>query len=152
MAVIGIIRLVEFRGKGIEFAEKTIFMRRFGFIPFTNYTIQFIYFFIFFIFFIVSLSFLGVPYAKLTWGLAFLTLLLSYLVYQIIMKLWEKKRYIGSMEWALATIALNPCLRYVLLFSCPLPSQRTFYLKRRRKRRILINITRGLNSYQLLGS
>ncbi|MFO8019041.1 MAG: heparan-alpha-glucosaminide N-acetyltransferase domain-containing protein [Promethearchaeia archaeon] len=104
MAVIGIIRLVEFRGIGKEFAERTTFIRRFGFIAFTNYTIQFIYFFIFFI---VSLSFLGVPYAKLTWGLAFLTVLLSYLAYQIIMKLWEKKRYIGSLEWALATIALN---------------------------------------------
>lgn len=104
MAVIGIIRLVEFRGKSKKFAERTTFIRRFGFIAFTNYTIQFLYFFMFFM---VSSIFLGTPYTQLSWGLTFFTLLLSYVAYQIIMKLWEKKRYIGSLEWALGTIALN---------------------------------------------
>lgn len=104
MAIVGIVRLVEFRGKGKEFAEKTTFIRRFGFVAFTNYTIQFVYFIMFFL---VSLIFLGSPYTRFNWGLSFLTLLLSYIAYHVIMKLWEKKHYIGSLEWAIGTIALN---------------------------------------------
>lgn len=104
MSVVTVIRLVEFRGKGKEFAEKTTFIRRFGFIAFTNYTIQFIYFIMFFL---VSLTFTGVPYTRVNWGLSFLILFLSYLAYYVLMKLWERKSYIGSLEWALGTIALN---------------------------------------------
>ena len=104
MAIMIIIRLVEFRGKGKEFAEKTTFIRRFGFVAFTNYTIQWIYYIMFFM---MSLLFLGVPYERMNWGLTLLTTTVSLLIYYLIMWAWEKKRYIGSIEWCIGTIAFN---------------------------------------------
>ena len=43
MATLAMLYAVEFRGKGKKFAEKTKFVRRFGFIAFTNYNQQYIY-------------------------------------------------------------------------------------------------------------
>lgn len=100
-AIIMIIWLVEFRGKGKEFAEKTVFIRRLGFVAFTIYSIQFVYYGMHFI---VS-SLLGTPYERLGWGPTLLVLALSLLVFYLITWAWEKNGYIGSLEWMIGTIA-----------------------------------------------
>ncbi|MBD3353573.1 MAG: DUF1624 domain-containing protein [Candidatus Lokiarchaeota archaeon] len=100
-AIIMIIRLVEFRGKGKMFAEKTVFIRRLGFIAFTIYTIQYLYNLIHFI---VS-SILGDPYVRQDWGPTLIILTLTLVAYYLITWAWEKIGYIGSMEWMMGTIA-----------------------------------------------
>ena len=107
LAIMIIIRLVEFRGKGKQFAEKTTFIRRFGYIAFTNYTIQWI---IYLTGYIMTILFVGTAisaYHQLNWGGTFLGIGFSLLVYHLIMIGWEKKRYIGSIEWCIRTVAFN---------------------------------------------
>ncbi|MHA1766310.1 MAG: hypothetical protein ACTSVK_08610 [Promethearchaeota archaeon] len=100
-AILLIIRLVEFRGLSKKFAEKTVFIRRMGFIAFTIYTAQYIYNLIFFI---VS-SIFSTPYTRLNWGGTILVIIFSLLVFYLITLGWEKIGYIGSLEWMIATIA-----------------------------------------------
>ncbi|MHA1340679.1 MAG: heparan-alpha-glucosaminide N-acetyltransferase domain-containing protein [Promethearchaeota archaeon] len=96
-----IIRLVEFRGKGKLLAQKTIFIRRLGFIAFTIYAMQYIYNAMFFI---VSSIFAN-PYQRLPWGPTILVLILSLLAFYLLTWAWEKINYIGSIEWIIGTIA-----------------------------------------------
>ncbi len=95
------LRLVEFRGKGKLVAERIAIIRRFGFIAFTVYTIQWMYFIMHYV---VSVALGLPPYAPLswlgTWSVAFLTLLALHFV----MRVWEKVGYIGSIEWAIVSI------------------------------------------------
>jgi hypothetical protein len=104
MLIVAVLRLVEFRGFSKTFAEKTKFIRRFGFIAFTNYADQWIYSFVFFM---LSLFLTGVPNTRLSWGLTFVTIGVTLLVYHVKMRVWEKIKYIGSLEWCIGTIALN---------------------------------------------
>ncbi len=104
IAIMIMLRLVEFRGKAKAFAEKTTFIRRFGFIAFTIYAIQWVFYIVHFL---TSLLITGVPYAKLDWGGTFLTMVISILVFHFIMRAWEKARYVGSLEWCIGTIAYN---------------------------------------------
>ncbi|MFX0036362.1 MAG: hypothetical protein ACFE9I_12080 [Candidatus Hermodarchaeota archaeon] len=97
-----VVRVVEFRGRGKEFAEKTPFFRRFGFIAFTIYNIQWFYFLIWF--FISSLLY-GQPYLNLDWAGTFLTMAITFLILHAIMLLWERTKYTGSLEWMMGTIA-----------------------------------------------
>ncbi|MEA2070141.1 MAG: hypothetical protein U9O98_02525 [Asgard group archaeon] len=102
--IIGLFRLIEFRGKSKNFAKKTIILRRFGTVAFTNYNNQWMYFVIFFL---TSLLTKGTAYQKLSWAGTFLTILLTYLLYILILFLWEKVNYIGSLEWFIRTFANN---------------------------------------------
>jgi hypothetical protein len=97
-----VIRAVEYRGRGKEFADKTRFFRRFGFVAFTVYNIQWIYFIAHFY---VSSVFYFSPYSELLWEGTFLTMLLAFGLFYGILLLWEKARYIGSLEWTIGTIA-----------------------------------------------
>ncbi|MFX1568643.1 MAG: hypothetical protein ACFFCV_09775 [Promethearchaeota archaeon] len=97
-----VVRVVEFRGRGKEFADKTRFFRRFGFIAFTVYNIQWIYFIIWFI---VSSTIYGQPYLRLDWLGTFLTMAISILIIHGILLLWEKVKYTGSLEWMMGSIA-----------------------------------------------
>ncbi len=101
-AVMIVIRVVEFRGIGKEFAEKTKFVRRFGFVAFTIYNIQWLFFVMHFI---VTSLFYGEPYMRLDWGGAILTLCLVFLLIHGILLLWERIKYTGSLEWCMGTIA-----------------------------------------------
>ena len=99
LGTITFIYLVEFRGKGYKFGEKTKFFRRFGFVAFTCYNMQYIYPFVNFIF----PQYLGLAaYARLLWGGAFLQILVTILLYHMILTVWEKANYRGSLEWFLA--------------------------------------------------
>ncbi|MFW9999684.1 MAG: hypothetical protein ACFE9Q_16050 [Candidatus Hodarchaeota archaeon] len=100
-----VVRVVEFRGRGKEFADKTRFFRRFGFVAFTVYNIQWVYFLIHFI---VSSFIYGqpqAPYLKLDWAGTFLTMAITFVIFHGILLLWERVKYIGSLEWTMGTIA-----------------------------------------------
>ncbi|TFF93661.1 MAG: hypothetical protein EU544_05535 [Promethearchaeota archaeon] len=100
-ATLFIIYMVEYRGKGAIFAKKTQPIRRYGFVAFTVYNNQWI---IFFGQLIVSLLFGLTVYSKFGWGGVFLVMLLTYLIFEIILRLWEKVDYVGTLEWCMGTI------------------------------------------------
>lgn len=105
-AIMVIVRLVEFRGNGAEFAAKTTFVRRFGTLAFTIYNCQFLYFFAQWA--VNSLiGFSPNPYQRGGWGGTFLILLLTFAIFHIILYSWEKVNYIGSIEWMIGTIAAH---------------------------------------------
>ncbi|MHA1112049.1 MAG: hypothetical protein ACTSRE_13155 [Promethearchaeota archaeon] len=97
MATLSMLYMVEFRGKGKKFADKTKFVRRFGFTAFTNYNMQYIYPFVAFT--IPQILFGLGPYGKTGWFGIFLQIAITLSIYQIIMRLWEKVNYRGSLEW-----------------------------------------------------
>ncbi|NMC05064.1 MAG: hypothetical protein GYA24_07635 [Candidatus Lokiarchaeota archaeon] len=101
-AIMLIVRVVEFRGNGKDFATKTSFIRRFGFVAFTIYNIQFVYFIVRFL---VTTFLYGNPYVRMDWGGTFLTLALALALFHLIMIAWERVNYIGSIEWMIGTIA-----------------------------------------------
>ncbi len=103
LVIASMIRLVEMRGKAKAFGKNTRFVRRFGFVAFTNYSMQFLYFIAMFIAFDLLL---GKPYARFTgfWEHAFLSILVALALYALILYLWEKIRFAGSLEWAIKEI------------------------------------------------
>ncbi len=120
MATVAMLYVVEFRGKGKKFADKTKFVRRFGFIAFSNYNQQYIMtstgFWVPQLFFGTGVvaawlnqklgwwqSGLG-AYSKTLWFGIFLQIGFTILIYQIVMKVWEKAKYRGSIEWFMGTI------------------------------------------------
>jgi hypothetical protein len=97
-----VVRVVEFRGRGKKFADKTRFFRRFGFVAFTMYNIQWLYLLIWFI---VSTFIYGTPYLPLDWAGTFLTMAITFLILHGLLLLWERVKYTGSLEWTIGTIA-----------------------------------------------
>ncbi len=97
-----IIRMVEFRGIGADFARKTTFVRRFGFIAFTIYTIQWIYRMnkVWF-----TLLFFGGVNKTMDWGGTWLLVGLNLLAFHALMVFWERVKYTGTLEWVLGSIA-----------------------------------------------
>ncbi|TFG18465.1 MAG: DUF1624 domain-containing protein [Promethearchaeota archaeon] len=101
MATLSMLYAVEFRGKGKKFAEKTKFVRRFGFAAFTNYNMQYFYPLVAFL----VPQIYGLPaYGPVGWGGIFLQIGITLLLYWSIMRLWEKVNYRGSLEWFMGTI------------------------------------------------
>jgi hypothetical protein len=101
-----VIYLVEWRGVGHDFGNfKSVrFVRRFGFTAFTNYNNQWYYILVWTI---VAYLLTGVYKGKMLWDGVLLTVVLSLFAYYIIMKLWEKVGFIGSIEWMIGTIAFS---------------------------------------------
>jgi len=104
MAIMFLFRLVEFRNISNQFADRTKFVRRFGIVAFTNYNNQW---FFYIVFCLISSVIYFTPYAKLYWGGVFLTVILTYALYHLILIGWEKIKYTGSLEWIIRTIANN---------------------------------------------
>jgi uncharacterized membrane protein len=104
MLLMFLLRAVEFRGKGKQFADNTKFIRRFGIVAFSNYNNQWIYFVVFCI---TSSIIYFTPYALLPWYGVFLTMILTYGIYYLILWLWEKAKYTGSLEWFIRTVTNN---------------------------------------------
>nr|MDO8109153.1 hypothetical protein [Candidatus Sigynarchaeota archaeon] len=98
-----IIRMVEFRGIGADFAKKTTFIRRFGFVAFTIYAYQWIYKMNRYWF---TTLFYGTPYKPMDWAGTWALIGTSLLSFHVIMRLWEKVKYTGTLEWIMGTIAL----------------------------------------------
>jgi len=102
MATLSMLYVVEFRGKGKKFADKTKFVRRFGFTAFTNYNMQYIYPFVAFV---IPQIFFGLgPYGKTGWFGIFFQIGITLLIYHTIMRLWEKVNYRGSLEWFMGMV------------------------------------------------
>ncbi|MFX0005893.1 MAG: heparan-alpha-glucosaminide N-acetyltransferase domain-containing protein [Promethearchaeota archaeon] len=100
--IIVIVRVVEFRGRGKKFADKTRFFRRFGFVAFTMYNLQWIYYVVWFF---VSTFIYGNSYLHLDWAGTFLTMIITFLILHGLLLLWEKAKYTGSLEWIMGTIS-----------------------------------------------
>jgi hypothetical protein len=133
MATLAMLYFVEFRGKGKQFADKTRFVRRFGFVAFSNYNQQYIYtstgFWVPQLFFGMGAvaqwlnnitnggfisrwlnldtgwwqSGLG-AYHPTLWFATFFQIGVTLLIYHVVMRLWEKANYRGSIEWFMGTI------------------------------------------------
>lgn len=112
LLVAAMIRLVELRGKAAAFARRTRYIRRFGFVAFTNYTIQYLYFVAMFIAFYWCF---GDPYIRHTglWGHTLLSIVFALAIYSVLLYLWEKIRFAGSVEWMIkqCNYLLNPVRR-----------------------------------------
>ncbi|MCF7832103.1 MAG: hypothetical protein K9N05_00830 [Candidatus Marinimicrobia bacterium] len=115
LLIMGLLRLVELRGKAKEFGNKTRFIRRFGFVAFTNYTIQFMYYVAMFI--TIDWIF-GNTYGRNVglWGEVVVTILVGLSIMALINILWEKIRFAGSLEWWVkqTNYFLNPVRRRIL--------------------------------------
>lgn len=99
-----IIYLVEFRGKGKKFGEKTKTVRRYGFVAFTVYNNQWI---IYIAHFLVTLMF-GLPiYTHMGFAGVFIVMAISFAMFQIMLILWEKVDYVGTLEWMMGTIGMH---------------------------------------------
>lgn len=115
LLIMSMVRMVEMRGKAKAFGDKSTFIRRFGFVAFTNYTIQFMYYVAAFI----SIDWIfGKVYANNVgfWGETIVTVILGITILALINLLWEKIRYAGSLEWMVKQMnyALNPVRRRTL--------------------------------------
>lgn len=115
LLVMGILRLVELRAQAKPFGNKTRFIRRFGFVAFTNYTIQFMYYIAMFI----SIDWIfGNIYDRSVglWGETIVTIIIGITMMALINILWEKIRFAGSLEWMVkqTNYFLNPVRRRLL--------------------------------------
>lgn len=104
MIVTVFIRLAEYRGErhAEQFAKNTSFFRRFGFLAFTVYIIQWIYWLMFALVSTLSISH---PYERVAWSGSWMTLALTLVAFHFLLSSWSKCGYIGSIEWALVTVA-----------------------------------------------
>ncbi|MBK00398.1 MAG: hypothetical protein CMB48_05540 [Euryarchaeota archaeon] len=112
MIVTMAIRVAEYRGNTEKFASITTFFRRFGFVAFTVYIIQWIYFIMHFIvssiypdYVFFEENVVVEAYDRMPWIGTWLTLILTLVVFHYLLKVWSKKGYIGSVEWGIVTIA-----------------------------------------------
>jgi hypothetical protein len=98
-----VIYLVDWRGYGGDFSKsKPIqFIRRFGFTAFSNYNNQWLYYMGWIL---VSTLLTGQRRIKLDWTGTLLVMVVSYIAYYLVLKGWEKVRFIGSIEWMMGTI------------------------------------------------
>ncbi len=115
LMIMSILRLVELRGKAKPFGNHSRFIRRFGFVAFTNYTIQFMYFVAMFI----SIDWIfGKTYGRNVglWGETIITIVIGIGIMALINILWEKIRFAGSLEWMVkqTNYFLNPVRRKML--------------------------------------
>jgi hypothetical protein len=104
MLLMVLFRMVEFRGVSHKFARKTIIIRRFGTVAFSNYNNQWLYFIAWGI---ISLIFNGVWIEPQGWAGTALTIILAFAIFIFILWLWEKISYLGSLEWIIRSITNN---------------------------------------------
>ncbi|MHA1126572.1 MAG: hypothetical protein ACTSO7_11735 [Candidatus Heimdallarchaeota archaeon] len=104
MLVMILFRIVEFRGISKKFSDRTRFIRRFGTVAFTNYNNQWIFYIVFFF---SSWAIFFTPYAKFYWAGTFLVIFITLIVFYLLLIVWEKLKYVGSLEWMIRTIANN---------------------------------------------
>jgi hypothetical protein len=98
-----VIYLVDWRGIGPAFSRSKLvqFVRRFGFTAFSNYNNQWIYYLGWIG---VSLLLTGERRIKLDWTGTLLVLVVSLVLYYLVMRGWEKIKFIGSIEWMIGTL------------------------------------------------
>lgn len=114
-----LLRVTEFRGKTRKFGDKTLWLRRFGFVPFSIYNYQFIDVLpALFLSAIGPFIAIGDPWSRSgsifpdvfglyqygVYGIWFL-LGMIILMYWLVLWLWQKARFIGGFEWILRSIS-----------------------------------------------
>jgi hypothetical protein len=105
-AVILILRLVEFRGRAQWFADHSLFWRRFGFVAFSVYAFEFVDLIAIYLLnlipgFNVYHNHLEIYTEYQIW----VAIALVYIVWALILKLWEKGHYTFSLEWMIAKLS-----------------------------------------------
>jgi len=98
LSILIMIRLVEFRGISKTFAEKTKHFRRFGFVALTVYNYQYISLIPRYILSLFP-NIDGVTPNSLNGTLTIVVLLSTFVLWEVILRLWEKIDYVGSFEW-----------------------------------------------------
>ncbi|MFX0101736.1 MAG: heparan-alpha-glucosaminide N-acetyltransferase domain-containing protein [Candidatus Hodarchaeota archaeon] len=106
-AILFILRVVEFRGKSKQFAKKTLFFRRFGFVAFSVYNYQMLDILAIFLIGLIP----GIPafeYGKS--GHLYLisiwpALVTIFVIWGVVLWLWEKINYAFGLEWFIAKIS-----------------------------------------------
>jgi len=104
MMIVFVVRIVEFRGWASGFARKTTMIRRFGLVAFTVYNNQFI---MWLVSYVMGSLFFGVAYKRGDWGFTGLSMLAVFGVYIVMLLLWERVKYTGTLEWCIGTIGYN---------------------------------------------
>jgi hypothetical protein len=122
-AILIILRAVEFRGKAKQFARKTLYFRRFGFVAFSIYNWQFVDIIAVWAFVGIGLLFpalqipgvnkVGEGYtaimdaARNGYGPIYIWFLIAavYGVHQILLKSWEKANFTGGFEWFISKVS-----------------------------------------------
>jgi len=103
--VLLIIRLVEFRGRGRSFGRKTLAWRRYGYVAFTIYTYQFIDVVPRLLYQLFpDLSRIWPYPERMDWLPVLVLIPTTLLLWEVVLRLWEKIEYAGGMEWCLAKI------------------------------------------------
>ncbi len=102
-----VFRLIEFRGKAEKAAKKTRWLRLFGIVPFTLYTFHRIFAMI--PLYLLTLLFqknMLIDSESLNGFASIAVVCLCIIFIYAIIKLWEKKDFIGTLEWMISTIAI----------------------------------------------
>ncbi len=105
-----IIRLIEFRGKGAIFAKKTTWVRRYGFVAFSMYNYQELYFLPWFFMTIIlqifnpSIATYGTR-GNLDWYSTFVVIGVSLLLFEGVLRLWQRVDFAFGLEWCIGVIA-----------------------------------------------
>ncbi|MBN2157589.1 MAG: hypothetical protein JW776_16195 [Candidatus Lokiarchaeota archaeon] len=140
-AICLILRTVEFRGKSKPFGRKTRYFRRYGFVAFSIYAYQFVD--------ILAVYLLTlIPwFPSLTWSSYFGSvpenmfdvyqiwplLILIFVIYEILIRFWEKAHFTLGYEWFIAKIA-----------GVVIPSQRKLKKKEGFFRTIRLDVNGGI--------
>jgi hypothetical protein len=100
------LRMVEYRGKGDQFGRRTLFLRRYGFVAFSIYTFQFIDVIPRAVFQLFPDLASMYPYPKELSALLCIAMIpMTVLVWEIVLRLWEKVDFVFGMEWWIAKAA-----------------------------------------------
>ncbi len=107
-----IIRLIEFRGKGAIFAKKTLWVRRYGFVAFSMYNYQELYFLPWLVVTVIMQVFNpAIPNygtrGNLDWWGTFAVIGISLLLFEAVLRLWEKVDFALGLEWCIGAIAMR---------------------------------------------
>lgn len=96
-------RLVEMRGKAKAFGRSGAvrYIRRFGFVAFSVYNYQYL---LFVPWTLLSLALGRGYYAYFGWPGMLCVWVLALLAFEVVLRLWERVRYVGSIEWMMGTL------------------------------------------------
>jgi hypothetical protein len=96
------LRLVEFRGKAKAFARRMTFFRRFGIVSLTVFTFQ--YFDMLPRYILTIIPGMDVVGGRVSMPLSFLTIGVVLISWDMVLRLWKKVDYRGSVEWTMGVM------------------------------------------------
>jgi hypothetical protein len=99
--ILSVFLIVELRGDSQKIAKRTRIIRRFGIFALTIYAIQGVFNLVHYL-----LTFWTEPYKDLRWGYTFVAIIMTLILLYLILVIWEKLHYIGTIEWILALLSI----------------------------------------------